>query len=520
MNTIARITDSAVVSSGNVDIDARNNTDTVAVAGALAGVTDSINTNTDGTTAIGFAIGINVISNDLRDGGTLAYVEDSEIDVSGDLDVDARASGSAIAVVVAAALNEESTGAIASVAVGLGLNVISTRTRASVRGKKDDEDNEVDGDVSVKSSDTSLTMAYNFPIAVSFSGTGGTQGSSSVGAGMTFNVIATDVQADISNTTLSANSVDVSAAADGSVIAAAVSVSAAEQGAVAGQLSLNYIEQNVTALISGSTVTTTQDTDVSADDISSISSLTGAAAFAFLGTGGGAGVGAALSFNITNNTTEAVIDQSTVTATDGSVTVVATSDADVDTVTAGVAAGQQTGVGGSISTVVLTNETEARMTSSTVTADRNLLVRADSDGEVNTFAGAVGFGKQAVGVGASLAVSVIDNSTKAYIDESTVAAKANDSETITVQDWDDRVDESEVTASGLAVIASNTEDLNLISLTAGFGRIGATAINLAPTILTNTTYAYIEDTDVNSATDFGGDVIVRSHHNSDFFVFL
>ncbi|MCA9170230.1 MAG: hypothetical protein KDB23_21280, partial [Planctomycetales bacterium] len=517
LNTLSHISDAVVNSAGSIIVTANNNADAVAISGAFAGVDQAKNGQAKSTSAMGFAIAVNVISNDLRDGGTLAYVEDSQINADGDLIVVADTQSSIVLMAVAAAINAAGKGATTSVAVGFGLNVISTRTRAYLRGKKNDESFDIGGDVRVNASDTSQAFALNFSAGIAASNK---QTTVAAGAGLMFNVVATDIQAYIVDTTVVSNNVDVHATSDGGILAAAVGFAGAEGNAVAGQFALNYTQQDVIAKIDNTTSTShSGDVDVNATSSSTIRALTGAAALGWANSSGN-GVGAALSFNVTNDTTEATIDSSSVTASDGDVIVEAIYTATVETITAGLAVGKQVGIGGSVSTVVLTNETRARITNSIVDADRNAFVHADQDGVIYTIAGAAGIAKETVGIGASLAVTVVDNTTEAYVDNSTVFARANDADFISVPTWSDRGVESSEDVAGLAVIASTTETFNLISVTAGFSKKGAGAINLAPTILTDTTYAYLEDTDVNSSGDAGGDVLVRSHQGTDFFTFV
>ncbi|MCA9247297.1 MAG: hypothetical protein KDA42_09290, partial [Planctomycetales bacterium] len=518
-NTIAQVSESAV-SVDDVHVAATNGNFIVGLAGAISQVNDSENANADSTSAVGFAIGVNVISNDLRDGGTLAVIENSAIDAAGDLAVLADTASTIWSALVGYATNFSGTGATSAIVISIGLNLVSTRTHAIVRGRKEDEGLDVDGDATIHAEDGSFELILSAALTLAFARQGST--ATSVGAGLGFNVIATDIEAQVADTTLTAHDVEVSAVSDGTVMAAMLGASAARGIAGAGQLSFNYAQQEVSALIDNSIVTATVadgDVDVAANNSSTIQALTGAAAVAFGGGGTADGIGAALSINVTNDTTEANINASTVTATDGNVTVIADSDATVETISVGGALAKQNAIAGSLSTVVLTNETRATITDSSVDADRNLIVLSDQDGSIVTIAGAAGVGREATGVGISLTVSVIDNTTEAYIDSSTVSALGDSSDTYSIPVWDNVGDETTEAVSGLAVIASSTEDMTLVSASVGLGKVGV-ALNLGPTVVTDTTYAYIQDTDVNSAAAPGGDVIVRSHQDTDFLIVL
>ena len=519
-NVYSYVDDSLVQVDGDVYIQADNSAGAAAIAGALALTRASSDDNEQvSATSFGFGIAVNVISNDLRDGGTLAYIYDSLVDAGGDITVTASTIGATIGASLGFAINLNTRGSlVAAAAVNMGVNVVATRTRATIRGTRENEGIRADGDVDVSASDQSVVVGVVGAGAYAADG-GGESTSSAVGAAIGVNVIVPEVTAEIDDTDLTANSISVDASADADIAMLGVAAAGAGDFAAAGQVTVNYIGQDITARISDAEVTATGvggDVAVSANNDSTIRSASGAAALAADGAGSGNAIGAALAFNIIDDDTNALIERSIVTSNDGDISVDADSRGDMFTLTVGAAAGRQIAVGGSVSTIVTSNETIAKIVDSTVDADRNIHVRADQDNITNTISGAAGFSKQATGVGASLSISVIENTTESYIDNSTVFARANDSDTIKVQAWDADGEESTESISGLAVTASATDKFFLLSGTVGFGATGAAAINLAPTVLTSTTYAYVEDSDVNSATDTGGDVIVRSHQDSQF----
>ncbi|MEO1529013.1 MAG: hypothetical protein AAFX06_26630, partial [Planctomycetota bacterium] len=518
--TIAEVRDSTVTTTGDFGVKASNTTQSIAAAGGIAFADDAPNAKASQTSSVGFGLAFNIVSNALRESGTIALVQNSTLDVAGDLDVEAMTDALAFTISAAAGLSLVNTGNTLGLALSLGVNVISTRTVAAVRGNRDDNPHQIGGDASVSASDDSVNVGATIGLSLANAQNGR---STAVGAGLVFTILSTEITAEVDDATLTANSLDVKASSNGTNIAGSVGLSGAEDLAVAGQLAFNYTEQDVTATISNSDITTTGnggDVAVEADNASSVYSVSGAGAIAFGGSGGsGTGVGAAMSFTITNDTTKASIEDSTVVAEDGDVVVKGTSAAEFFSVTAGIAAGKQIGVAGSLATMVLTNETYAFVDNSTVDADRNMLVLADQDGDIETYAGAVGIGKNSVGAGASLAITVVDNTTKGYISGSTVNVRANDSDTITIPVWSDNGEESTEDISGLAVIASNSEEMILIAGTVGYGKVGALAVNLTPTSLTDLTYSYIQDSDINSTDDPGGDVIVRANQQADFLTF-
>ena len=261
-------------------------------------------------------------------------------------------------------------------------------------------------------------------------------------------------------------------------------------------------------------MSTAGDVSVTATNQSTIQSLSGGAALAV--QGGGTAIGAALAFNILADNTNAHITNSTINAADGSVLVAAKSTGTIETISVGVSGAGQTSVAGSISTAVINGGVLAYIQDSNVTADRNMRVLAEQDGTIESYGGALAISASATGAGGGLSVNVLTNQTKAYITNSVIKALANDGASVEIKDWDEFGDETTETISGLAVIASSTEKLELISATIGFGGGGAgVGVNLAPNFISDTTHAYIDDTDVNSTSNMGGDVVVKSHQDTD-----
>ncbi|MEM7311599.1 MAG: hypothetical protein AAF497_00470, partial [Planctomycetota bacterium] len=514
MDTLAEITDSTVESDSNVDVDAKNIATILAAAGSISTTLDSENFNSTSSTSFGAGIAINVISNDLGDGGTIARIEDSQVDAGGNLDLDSETIATIGALAAGFAINTEGNVTTKNAVAGsLAANIISTKTNTIIRGRKNGNGVTVGGDTEMHADDSSLIVNIGGALAWSDNDNGN---SNSAGISFAFNTITTDVRAQVDDTTLATDSVIMDTTTDGTIYSLSVAAAGADDIAVAGQVTANWTEQSSIATITNSTVTASAaDITLDADNASTLLSISGGAALG--DSNGGTAVGAAISFNITNDETIASIDSSTVTASDGDVSLDALSDATIITVTVGIASGKQIGVGGSISTNVISNETRASVADSTVSADRNLTLLAEQNGDLSGFSGALGYGRAAAGVGGTLTISVVENDTLAYIDNSTVEALANDNDTVTIKDWDADGNETTETISGVSVIATNSEIMNMISAAIGASKDGAgVAVNLAPTFLYDTTHAYIQDTNVNSDLDHGGDVIVRSHQDTDF----
>ena len=214
----------------------------------------------------------------------------------------------------------------------------------------------------------------------------------------------------------------------GSLTTIAASGSAAGRAGIAGQVTNNDITNTTFAFIGGNAnVDVDGGISIGALDESSIVSISGALAF-----GGKAGVGASIALNDVTNRTEAFIANATVVA-DGSVDVLATSEASVTNVTAAIGAsrsGMAAAVAVSVSDV--DNNTRAYILSSAVTA-LALNVMAADDSSILVVAGGLGLGKKA-GIGASLAINQVSNTTEASATSSTITTSGGDMRIISKSD--------------------------------------------------------------------------------------
>src|SRR5262249_1864144 len=140
---------------------------------------------------------------------------------------------------------------------------------------------------------------------------------------------------------------------------------------------------------------------------------------------------------------------------------------------------------------------------------------ATGDSTTQLYGGAAGAGITFGGSG-SVVVNLLTNTTKAYVDDSTVYARADDSlPAVAVTQWnphDGKATTQDV--RGLAVIASTTETLNVGTASIGLGATLGVGGNLLVTIEKDTTQADINSSNVNDATDQGGVVYVRAHEGS------
>ena len=154
----------------------------------------------------------------------------------------------------------------------------------------------------------------------------------------------------------------------------------------------------------------TQDATVRATDSTQLLGVAGAVAF-----GGKAGVGAGADVAVIDKQTQALVASGAVVNAKDTVTLEARGTEDLRSVAASLAAGGSAGVAGSASVYTLTTSTVSEIgNAAVVRSDGNVVVSADSATELDQIAGNGAFGGSA-GVGASVAVSIIDKTTLARV---------------------------------------------------------------------------------------------------------
>lgn len=241
-------------------------------------------------------------------------------------------------------------------------------------------------------------------------------GSTAIGAAVAHNDVSNTLTAGISDATLDAQThVRLEAINNAQIRTLSATAGGAEDFAFNGAGSHAHIG-NVTeaGLIDSSADNTASVITVEASDDSVIESLSGGAALATSGTG----VGAALAINRIGNTTRAHVSgvaDGKVYALD-SLLVTADSTADIETLAVGLGGGEKVGIGGSVSTNFVDNDVLAYIDDGAkVIAENNLGVLAQSDDRITMAAGSAGIGLSAFGVGASVSVNRISGDTRAYI---------------------------------------------------------------------------------------------------------
>ncbi|KPL11372.1 hypothetical protein AMJ85_03690, partial [candidate division BRC1 bacterium SM23_51] len=248
---------------------------------------------------------------------------------------------------------------------------------------------------------------------------------------------------------MSGDELTLSAARKGkiSAIAAGIAVAVERSGnslLVAGSVSLNEVDNATASYISGvdddpdpdnpNAAMGTYDVSIQSQDTSSIFALAGSLS---IGLGGGnLGVGFSLGINTIDNHTAACLDNSNL-AHAQDLTLSAANSADIRAITASgslaVGDNNQIALSGSVSINTIEGGANACISDAEVTAGGNVVVRARDASSIQSDGGGVSIGVKAGGkdsggsgaLGISLAFNEVTNTTKAFVDDSTVSAAGN-----------------------------------------------------------------------------------------------
>jgi hypothetical protein len=254
------------------------------------------------------------------------------------------------------------------------------------------------------------------------------------------NTIDGVIEAYVSGTTLTlAGDLNVLARTPGAIESYAASGTLAGKVGIAGQVTNNEISRDTRAFVENSNVTA-HDITVSARDVSSIFGVAGAATL-----GGKVGLGASIALNTIDNSVLAWLDASDAVAS-GDLIVEAVSEADIRVITAAIAAGTKgMQAAASISINTIANHTDAwlngQMSSAGVSAN-NVSITSLDGSSITADGGGLGIAiatltetgvTPAATLGVSAAVNEVSNTSRAWIDSTTVSALGDLAVTATVQ---------------------------------------------------------------------------------------
>jgi hypothetical protein len=386
VNTTRIVGSGAQLSGTGLTVAARDKSTVQALNGAV-----SISL---GTAAVGGAIGANTITNQAT--------VDFDDKLVGPTLYTSTLSGGTGALTVAAE-NDKSIESIVAAAAGTSGNIaasgsvsnnfITNTTRAQVT------DTAIRGaSAAISATDSSDIDAFTGVVAVSV-------GSTAVGAAASSNVLLNTISAGASggSLVLTGGPISVAASSTGTVdslgAAGAVGADNAVSASAVGNNITNSTQarlNNVTGSSSGGSVT--------ASDSSAIRSLSGSAAIA----PGAVAVGGAASVNRIANTTEALIDGTSLAAGSGSVTHTASNSSSIKSLAAAAAGGGSVAAAASAATNFIDNKTHALMTSSTLSGG-SLTQQSRDTSLIQSLSGAAAVSIGTVGVGFAASINTVTN---------------------------------------------------------------------------------------------------------------
>ncbi|OSQ38199.1 filamentous hemagglutinin N-terminal domain-containing protein, partial [Thalassospira sp. MCCC 1A01428] len=479
---------SAISSKGGVDVAATSKTGITSFVGGLA---------VSGQTGVGAGIATNLILAKTRAG----IGDNAEIDAANTIAVNADASEDISAATVSAAVSSGGT----TVAVSLGANTVKSDTTASVGNDAKLNSGNTAGSRSISVTAKDKTDIGNIIGSGAF-GTG-----TGVGGVLASNAIAKNTKAVLNGTATADTNVNVTATSEQNITALSLGVAVVGGTAITGSGALALIDNTTTAVIgelaendavsvSRATVISDGNVAIHASDETDALILTGSGA----GGGGNAG-GASLGVstfigettayigrnaNVTARGNATGLDVMTGGATLSSALFNGLSTLDTDTAGSKLQTTSDDALALKSSSI---DELKDGAFKKTLTTEKRkgLSVTAYSDQDIANISatGAAGGGTAVAG---AVAVGVVSDTTKAYIDNGAkinqAAGAAGTAQTVTVQAQGDTL--SIDVAGGVAIGGSNGIGGSIDSLT-----------------LSKTTSAYIGQNAVVGASD---DVVVAA----------
>ncbi len=286
-------------------------------------------------------------------------------------------------------------------------------------------------------------------------------GNAAIGAAVAVNNISGKTEAYISGSSVTSTSGTVKVESKGNNTIESLSAGASVSGQVAltGSVSVNNITDTIQAYVLNGNITA-NNLNITSQDHATIKSLAGQ-----VSASGGGSVGAAVAYNNIGNSIQAYSQDSTIN-TAGNVLINADNQGTIETVATGASVGLYAGIAGSVAVNQMSNNVSGYIQGGTLTAQGSVGVLANSVNTLTTYGGTLSGGL--AGVGGTVAVNNVDNSTNAYLTGATLKALGNQSLNIPKADGSG----TQVAINGLGVIATSKEKLGVIIGTASGGAVG------------------------------------------------
>jgi filamentous hemagglutinin family protein len=426
-----------------------------------------------GKGGIGLAFAWNQIGNT-----TKSFVDSSSITASGDVDLSADSKNEI--KTIAAALGVSKGGMAGAGAVAL--NSIDNTAAAHATNSALTSNG---GQTALDATDTSTIFSVSGGAAVS-------GGQAAVGVSVSVNDINNTTEAAADGGALKGRSVALGAREAADIQAIAVGAGGGARNAITGSLGINTIGNTTKASSTGAAlIATAGDTSLQASDVSTITSVTGAAA-----VGGSNAVGASGSYNHIGGSVKAEVSGGSASGTHVLVDADRAGTLDVWAIS-GSAAGT-TGVAGSIALNDAGGSTTARVGEGAIVgASGNAVVSAEADDFIKSRAGAVGLGGSVGGAGA-IAFNDIHADTKAEVTGPGTQVTATGLSAAAQIDNGQLAGGGQLKARqqkdavrGVAVVASSTAEVENVALSAAGGGSAAVAATVSIAMLGGSTKAEV-----------------------------
>ena len=510
-NAYAYIENAQVNDSDSALLSAGNTTDIDTVSGSA-----SVSAGTDGTAGLAGSYSQNMITNTAR-----AYMSGSDI-TTGDLDMDTYESGDIQAIAASGSFATR-----AGIAGSVTINKINDTLLTYVLGS------------TLNCSSATLDAKSETAIE-SLAGAVSGGGKAAFGASVSYNEIDNAVKAYVESSNVIAASLRAAALSSQTIRNLSAGVAVSGSGSIAGGLSLNTINIDTSAFADDSEFDLTDDLVFDAEDDSIIRSLAGQAAGASK-----VAIGAAAAYNDVSNDVSAYMNDSSVDSDNGSLTVDADMTLDIETIAASGSISSGASIAGSAVINDIENNVSAYLDNTDADMAGAIDISAAYTGTSTFYGGTISGGS--FGIGGTGVIDLIRNSSKAYVKNGSVLNTASRidvgsdlSETLDVmtanlsggsfagaltasvtsientskayiEDSTLNNNVSDTSAQDITVYADNRVSVDIKAGSAAFSGTGGVGAASDTMLIRNTTQACIDNTDIVDSDD----VLVELYSRED-----
>jgi len=411
-------------------------------------------------------------------------------------------------------INASDTGNINaySASGSLSLNGASIAGSVSINKINSDITSSINSNSEVTSSGKVESLASDDATINTIAGSASFGGKAGIGSSFAKDDIENSVSSDITNSQVTADGkIDVKATQTSTIKSIAASLGASTGSlAAAVAITINTIKNSIKAYIDdiyGNNIDTGSNVNILATDSSDITSRSGE-----LGGSGTAGFGASILYNTINNTIRAYLSNTDIQSA-GNINIHATSDKTITAQSAGGTGAGTVAAAGSVLINTIEDTTKAYIDNSSVTTPNSISIQASQINSIDTLGGTLA-GAGTLGIGGTVTVNTISNAIDAYVKDSHIKAGSNDEITILKDDGSDDTQ----TMNGLDILAYGDEILNVKVANLSGGGTAALGAAVSVEKIGDTINSFIDNSDINTLNSTSNalqDVQVRSVAKND-----